>query len=176
MPVNAEKEITKLWKMKQAAQGEICNTYYRWREFALEMAGEGADSLDVALKAAEHFGLYIGKGLLPRLNLLKGDGPFLGMVAGTLAGIWTTEGAPGKGNARGKTQRGHYYLYPRSLAHRRKDIWRAHGRSRPDKGEVVSVHARGHQPLLQKDSNIEMQKAIPRGEGEWVFKLTMEEK
>ena len=56
MPVNAEKEITKLWRTLHAAQGELCKTYYRWREVALEFAGPDTKPVDVALKAAEMMG------------------------------------------------------------------------------------------------------------------------
>jgi len=173
MPVNAEKEITKLWKMKQAAQGEICNTYYRWREFAIELAGDGADPTDVALKAAEHFGLYIGKGLLPRLNLLKGDGTFLGMVASTLAGIWANEGAVVKVAPGEKPNE--------ALITCTRDPWPTAAKTfGVPMEEVALTREKLFQSMLvdigvffQRDLTIEMQKAIPRGEGEWVFKLSM---
>jgi len=60
MPVNAEKEITKLWRSLHNAQGEICKTFYRWREVALEVAGTDVKPLDVALKAAEMMGKDMG--------------------------------------------------------------------------------------------------------------------
>ena len=68
MPVNAEKEITKLWRNLHGAQDEIGKTYYRWREVALEFAGPDVKPLDISLKAAEMMGVDIGKGFLPRLN------------------------------------------------------------------------------------------------------------
>ena len=56
MPVDAEKEIAKIWRAMHSAQDEIGKTYYRWRQVAVEFAGEGAKPLDVALRAAEVFG------------------------------------------------------------------------------------------------------------------------
>jgi hypothetical protein len=41
MPVDAEKEITKLWRNLHSAQAEVGKTYYRWRQVALEIAGSG---------------------------------------------------------------------------------------------------------------------------------------
>lgn len=173
MPVNAEKEITTLWKAKQAAQGEICKTYYRWREFAVGQAGENADPMTVALDAAEAFGRYIGKGLLPRLNLLKGDEAFLGMVAKQLAGTWATEGAVVKVEPGEKPTE--------ALIRCTRDPWPSTAktfgvpmeevaltREKLFQGMLVDVSFFFNRPL-----SIEMQKAIPRGEGEWVFKLSL---
>ena len=64
MPVNAEKEITKLWRNLHSAQTENCKTYYRWREVALEFAGPDVKPLEVGLKAAEMMGKDIGKDFL----------------------------------------------------------------------------------------------------------------
>ncbi len=52
MAFDAEKEISKLWRNLHSAQGEIGRTWYRWRQAALDMAGPGANSLEVSLKAA----------------------------------------------------------------------------------------------------------------------------
>ena len=93
MPVNAEKEITKLWRTLKNTQGEICKTYYRWREATIEIAGPDAKPLDVALKAVEIMGKDVGKSLLPRLNWLKGEEAFLLNLGRSLAGIWSGEGA-----------------------------------------------------------------------------------
>jgi hypothetical protein len=40
MPVDAEKEITRLWRALHSAQDEIGKTYYRWRQVAVEFAGD----------------------------------------------------------------------------------------------------------------------------------------
>ena len=93
MPVNAEKEITKLWRNLHSAQGEICKTFYRWREVALEVAGPDVKPLDVALKAAEMMGKDIGKDFLPRLNWLKGEEAWLMNLGKSYAGNWTNHGA-----------------------------------------------------------------------------------
>ena len=176
MPVNAEKEITKMWKAKQGAQAEICNTYYRWREFALGLAGPDAKPMDVALKAADAFGADIGKGLLPRINLLKGDEAFVGMVAKQLAGLWANEGAlvavePGEKPAE-------------AVIRCTRDPWPTAAKTfGVPMEEVTLTREKLFQAMLgdisvffNRPLAIEMQKAIPRGEGEWVFRLYMEEK
>jgi len=173
MPVNAEKEITKLWKSLQGAQGEICNTYYRWRDFAVDMAGESADPMDVGLKAAEAFGQYIGKGLLPRLNLLKGDEGFLGLVARQLAGAWATEGAavrvePGENpnEAIIRCTRDPWPTAAKTFGVSMEEV--ALSREKMFQAMLVDVSL-----FFNRTLSIEMQKAIPRGEGEWVFKLSL---
>ena len=81
MPVDTEKEISKIHKALHSTQNEIGKTYYRWRQVAVEFAGEGVKPLDVALRAAEVFGKDIGKSLLPRMNWLKGEEGFLMILA-----------------------------------------------------------------------------------------------
>ena len=56
MPVDTEKEISKMHKTLHSTQNEIGKTYYRWRQVAIEFAGEDTKPLDVALRAAEVFG------------------------------------------------------------------------------------------------------------------------
>jgi len=174
MPVNAEKEITKLWKTLQGAQGEICNTYYRWRDFAVQMAGDGADPMEIGLKAAEAFGLYIGKGMLPRLNLLKGDEGFLGLVAKQLAGAWANEGAAVRVEPGEKPNE--------AIIRCTRDPWPTAAKTfGVPMEEVALTREKLFQAMLEdvsvffnKPLAIEMQKAIPRGEGEWVFRLYMD--
>ncbi|MFP4037736.1 MAG: hypothetical protein ACLFUE_09460 [Desulfobacteraceae bacterium] len=174
MPVNAEKEITKLWKSLQAAQKEIHQTYYRWREFALELAGDGADPTETALKAADAFGRYIGKGLLPRLNLLKGDEGFMGMLGKQLAGLWAVEGAV-VNVEKGETPlevilrctRDPWPTAAKEFAVPMEEV--ALARERLFQAMLVDISVFFNRPL-----KIEMQKAIPRGEGEWVFRLWMD--
>ena len=48
MQVDAEKEINKMWKTLHSTQNEIGKTYYRWRQVAVEFAGEDTKPLDVA--------------------------------------------------------------------------------------------------------------------------------
>ena len=174
MPVNAEKEITKLWKDLQGAQSEICNTYYRWREFALDLAGDKADPMDVGLKAAEAFGLYLGKGILPRLNLLKGDEGFLGLVAKQLAGAWANEGAavrvePGENSTEAviRCARDPWPTAAKTFGVSMEEV--ALSREKMFQAMLVDVSL-----FFNRKLSIEMQKAIPRGEGEWVFKLSLD--
>ena len=93
MSFNAEKEITRLWKHLGGAQSEIGKTYMYWRQAALEIAGSDVKPMDVSLKAAEITGLEIGRGLLPRLNWLKGEEAWLMSLANQLASRWITQGA-----------------------------------------------------------------------------------
>lgn len=93
MSFSAEKEISRLWRNLHSAQDEIGKTYYRWRQAALEIAGPDVKPLDVGLKAAEIMGIEIGKGLLPRLNWLKGEEVWLINLAKGIAGNWINQGA-----------------------------------------------------------------------------------
>ena len=92
MPVDAEKEITKLYRALHSAQDEIGKTFYRWRQVAVEFAGADANPQDVALRAAEVFGKDIGKSILPRMNWLKGQEGFMMILGKALAGLWNTDG------------------------------------------------------------------------------------
>ncbi|MGD9125154.1 MAG: hypothetical protein PVG60_08675 [Desulfarculaceae bacterium] len=93
MSFDAEKEITRLWKSLQGAQAEIGKTHMRWRQAVLEILGDKADPKEVGLKAAEIIGTEFGKGLLPRLNWLKGEEAWLMGLAKQYAGNWITQGA-----------------------------------------------------------------------------------
>lgn len=175
MPVNAEKEITTLWRNLHAAQNEICSTYYRWREVALELAGPEARPLDIALKAAEMMGVDIGKSLLPRLNWLKGEDAFMLNLGRQLAGIWANDGAitrveQGEGPSE-------------ILIKCSRDPWpTAAKRYGVPMEEVALTREKLFQTILVDVSvffniplKIEMLKAIPKGEGEWVFRLYKDE-
>jgi len=93
MAFDAEKEITKLWNNLHGAQKEIGRAFYRWRQVALFFAGDKVNPLDVGLKAAEIFGMELGKASLPRLNWLKGEEVWLRSLAGGIAANWITQGA-----------------------------------------------------------------------------------
>ena len=171
MPVNAEKEIGTLWRALHGAQGEICRTYYRWREVALDIAGPGADPLETALKAARIMGRDIGKGLLPRLNWLKGEEGFLLGVGRALAGIWSTEGgivAVEKGENPGE-------VFIRCTRCPWPTAAKEFG---VPMEEVALTRETLFQTILEDASvffniplGIEMLKAIPRGEGEYLLRL-----
>ncbi len=171
MPVNAEKEITKLWRNLHSAQTENLKTYYRWREVALEFAGPDVKPLDVGLKAAEMMGKDIGKTLLPRLNWLKGEEGFLMTLGKALAGFWVTEGglaAVEPGENAGEI-----------LIRCTRDPWPSVAK---DFGvpmeEVALTKERFFQSILEDvnvffniELNIEMLKAIPRGQGVTLLRL-----
>ena len=172
MPVNAEKEITKLWKTLHVAQGEICKTFYRWREVALELAGPDADPQDIALKAAEMMGKDMGKGFFPRLNWLKGEEAFLLNLGRALAGVWLSEG--GIAFAEKGENPGEVFIkctrcpWPTAA--------KAYG---VPMEEVALTRERLFQAILEDVSvffniglKIEMLKAIPRGHGMYLLKLT----
>jgi hypothetical protein len=171
MPVDAEKEITRLWRALHGAQDEIGKTYYRWRQVALELAGPGTQPLDVGLRAAEVFGKEIGKGFLPRLNWLKGEDAFLMNLGRSLADIWGTEGgiaAAEKGASPGEV-----------LIRCTRDPWPSWAKEYGVPMEEVALcRERMFQAILEDVSvffrvalKIEMVKAIPRGQGETVLRL-----
>lgn len=171
MPVNAEKEITKLWRNLHNAQKEICSTFYRWRDAALEVAGPDADPTDIAMKAAEVFGKDMGKNLLPRMNWLKGEEGFMMNLGRALAGTWVTEGGIAfaeKGETPGE-------IFIRCTRDPWPTVAKAYG---VPMEEVALTRERLFQTMLEDvsvfmniDVKIEMLKAIPRGEGEYLFRL-----
>ena len=174
MPVDAEKEITRLWRAMHSAQGEICKTYYRWREVALAVAGPEVAPLEVALKAAEHMGRDIGKSFLPRLNWLKGEEAFLLNLGRALAGIWITEG--GIASAQKGETPGEVFITctrcPWPTAAKEFGV---------PMEEVALTRERLFQTILEDVSvffnvkvKLEMLKAIPRGEGMYLMRLYKE--
>jgi len=174
MPVDAEKEITRLWRSLHSAQGEICKTFYRWREVTLEFAGPDVKPLDVALKASEMMGKDIGKGLLPRLNWLKGEEGFMLNLGRALAGIWITEG--GIATAEAGENPGEVLIKctrcPWPTAAKEYGV---------PMEEVALSRERLFQTILEDvnvffniNLKIEMQKAIPRGEGMYLLRLYKE--
>ncbi len=93
MAFNAEKEIPRLWRHLHSVQDELGRTWYRWRQAAVDIAGEGVDPTEVALKAAQVTGRELGKSFLPRLNWLKGEEEWLMNLARNIAGYWQNQGA-----------------------------------------------------------------------------------
>jgi len=171
MPVNAEKEISNLWRTLHGAQAEICNTFYRWRDVAIEVAGPGVKPLDVALKASEMMGKDIGKNLLPRLNWLKGEEGFILNLGNAIAGIWMTEG--GIAFAEKGENPGEVFIKctrcPWPSAAKQFGV---------PMEEVALSRERLFQTILEDvnvffniNLKIDMLKAIPRGEGMYLFKL-----
>ncbi|HBF42443.1 MAG TPA: hypothetical protein DDW42_02210 [Desulfobacteraceae bacterium] len=174
MPVNAEKEISKLWSSLHRAQGEIFKTFYRWREVAIELAGPESKPLDIGLRAAEMMGKDIGKSLLPRLNWLKGEEGFMMGLSRSLAGMWVTEG--GIASAEKGENPGEIFIKctrcPWPTAAKEYGV---------PMEEVALSRERLFQTILEDvnvffniNLKIEMLKAIPRGEGMYLFRLYKE--
>lgn len=171
MPVNAEKEISKLWKNMHGAQTEICKTYYRWREVALELAGPDADPAGIAVKAAEHMGKDIGKSFLPRLNWLKGEEAFMLNLGRAMAGVWVTEG--GLAFAEKGENPGEVFIRCTRCP------WPTAAKEFGVPMEEVAVTRESLFKAILEDVNmffnidlgLEMLKAIPRGEGEYLIRL-----
>ncbi len=172
MLVDTEKEITKMHRMLYSTRNEIGKTYYRWRQVAVELAGDNVKPLDVSLRAAEVFGKDIGKSFLPRMNWLKGEEGFLMILAKSLAGLWNTEGGLAtieKGEKPGE-------IKIKCL----RDPWPTWAKEYGAPMEEVAVcRERMYQTILEDVSafmnvplKIELQKAIARGEGETVMTLS----
>jgi hypothetical protein len=171
MPVDAEKEITRLWRALHSAQDEIGKTYYRWRQVAVELAGHDVKPLDVGLKAAEVFGKDIGKSILPRMNWLKGEEGFMMILGKTLAGLWITDG----GQASVEKGENPAEIFIKCT----RDPWPSWAKQfGVPMEEVALCRERMYQSILEDVSvfmnislKIELEKAIPRGQGETVLKL-----
>ena len=175
MSFNAEKEISKLWKNLHGAQSEVGKTFYRWRKVALDIAGPDADAREVSLKAAEVFGKDIGKSLLPRLNWLKGEEGFLLNLGKAYANLWNTDGAIATVE-KGENATEVFIKCTR-------DPWPTYAKEFGVPMEEVALYReRLFQTILEDVSvffniklNIEMQKAIPRGQGMWLMRLYKDE-
>jgi hypothetical protein len=176
MSFDAEKEISKLWGSLHAAQNEIGKTYYRWRKVAVDLAGGHVKPLEIGLKAAEAFGKDIGKSLLPRLNWLKGEETFLMMLGQALAGLWVTDGglaAVEKGQQGGevliKCTRDPWPTWAKEFGVPMQELTLCRERMIRSILEDVSI-------FFNIRLGIEVQKAIPRGEGIWLIRLYKEKK
>jgi hypothetical protein len=171
MPVDSEKEITKLYRALHSAQDEIGKTFYRWRQVAVEFAGADANPQDVALRAAEIFGKDIGKSILPRMNWLKGEEGFMMILGKALAGLWNTDG--GRAIAEKGENPGEVFIKCS------RDPWPSWAKQfGVPMEEVALCRERMYQAVLEDVSvfmnislKIELQKAIPRGQGETVLRL-----
>ena len=171
MPVDSEKEITKLYRALHSAQDEIGKTFYRWRQVAVEFAGADANPQDVALRAAEIFGKDIGKSILPRMNWLKGEEGFMMILGKALAGLWNTDG--GRAIAEKGENSGEVFIKCS------RDPWPSWAKQfGVPMEEVALCRERMYQAVLEDVSvfmnislKIELQKAIPRGQGETVLRL-----
>jgi hypothetical protein len=171
MAVNTQKEVSTLWRNLHNVQNEVCKTYYRWREAAIEVAGEKADPLDVAMKATRVMGKDIGRTFLPRLNWLKGKEAFMMSLGKSLAGLWASEGAivtVENGEKEGEI-----------LIKCTRDPWPSVAKEYGVPMEEVALCREKLFATILEDVSIffniklsiEMQKAIPRGEGMYLFRL-----
>ena len=171
MSFDPEKEITKLWRTLHNAQAEIGKTYYRWREVALELAGPDANPMDITLKASESIGKDVAKTFLPRLNWLKGEEAWLMSLAKLYAGVWAAEGAIVK------VEKGEnpFEVFIKCT----RDPWPTAAKENGVSMEEVAVgREKMFQTILEDvniffnvNYNIEMVKAIPRGDGETLLRL-----
>ena len=93
MPVDAEREITRLYSALAFAQGITKSTHYEWRQTALEIAGPDVNPVDITLKFCEIAGKDVSKNFFPALSLLKGEEAFMMSLAGALAGTGIANGA-----------------------------------------------------------------------------------
>jgi len=175
MQFDAEKEIGKVLGGLRAAQGEIGKTYYRWRQVALSIAGDNGNPLDVGLKAAESFGKDIGKSLLPRLNWLKGEAAFPLMLGRALADLWVVDGGAAMAEKGEKPTE--------VFVQCTRDPWPTWAKEfGVPMQEVVLCRERMIRSILEDVSiffniplDIEIRKAIPRGEGMWLIRLYKKE-
>ena len=171
MSFDAEKEVGRLWRSLHSAQAEIGRTHYRWRKAALALAGPDADPMDVGLEAAQLMGEEIGRGLLPRLNWLKGEEAWLMGLARAIAANWANHGAI-VSVEKGENGSELFIKWTRCPW---PTFAKEYGASME---EDVQCCDRILQTILQDvnlffnvDYEIETQKAIPRGEGVCIRRL-----
>ncbi len=93
MPVDPQKEITKLHNALSLSQGVTKSTHYEWRQTALELAGPNVNPIDITLKFWEIAGKDIAKNFLPILSILKGEEALMMNLARALAGTGIANGA-----------------------------------------------------------------------------------
>lgn len=93
MPVDVEREITRLHGALGGAQGVIKSTFYEWRQTALELAGPEANPLDIVLRFWEVAGKDVAGNFLPAMNMAKGEEAFMVNLARALAGTGIANGA-----------------------------------------------------------------------------------
>ena len=134
-------------------------------------AGADTKPIDVALRAAEVFGKDIGKSILPRMNWLKGEEGFMMILGKSLAGLWNADG--GRATAEKGENAGEVFIKCS------RDPWPSWAKQfGVPMEEVALCRERMYQAVLEDVSvfmniplKIELQKAIPRGQGETVLRL-----
>ncbi len=93
MPVDTEKEISRLHNALSLSQGVTKSTHYQWRRTALELAGPNVNPIDVTLKFWEIAGKDIAKNFLSALSILKGEETLMMNLARALAATGIANGA-----------------------------------------------------------------------------------
>jgi hypothetical protein len=119
-------------------------------------------------------GKDIGKSFLPRLNWLKGEDAFMLNLGRALAGLWNTEGGlaaaePGEnpGEAFVRCTRCPWPTAAKEFGVPMEEVALTRERLFQSILEDVNV-------FFNIQLNIEMLKAIPRGQGEYLFRLYKE--
>ena len=165
MPVDPQKELTRLHGALGISQAVIKSTFFEWRQTALELLGPGSDPLNVVLKFWEIAGIDVAKGFFPMLDLRKGEEGVILDLGRALAGTGIANGAVvtvEKGEAPFEALiRWHRCPWP-TFARRygvsmKEDLL---GCDRFLQTIVAEANA-----LLGTDFKIETQKAIPSGDG-----------
>jgi hypothetical protein len=164
MPVDAEKEISRLWRALHSAQDSTIKTFYQWRNAAVGLL-PNANPSEIALKGWEAMAHDLGKSYLPRLSFSKGEEAFLKQVAGLYVNTWQGYGAVVKVE-KGSNPMEAFIKWERcpwpSFA---KDF------GAPLKEDVVGcdlvlqITLKMVNAFMGTNFKIETQKAIPRGEG-----------
>ena len=164
MPVDAEKEITRLWKGLHGAQDTAIKNFYQWRKVAVGLA-KNMNEMDIGLMGWEAMGQELGKSFLPRLSFKKGENAFVQNVAGLIAGAWQGYGAV-VGVKEGATPSEAIITWTRCP-------WPAFAKDfnvpmKEDVGGcdlVLNIIVDMANAFMGTNLKIETQKAIPRGEG-----------
>lgn len=171
-PFDAEQEITKLWAKCQAAQDDIRRTFYQGREAAIQLNPD-KDPEEVALKAYEIKGLDIAKSYFPRVNLSKPT--FVEDIAKLFVNTFRNQGAVVKVE-KSENPNEVFIVWDRCP-------WPTAAKNY---GAPMAEDVRGCDLWMQtalaqvalfanRNLKIETTKAIPRGEGQCVRRLWLEQ-
>lgn len=173
MAFDAEKEITSLWRAFHGVQDDQRNTFYQWREACLQMLGEGADPMDVALKAWEVIGIDTAKAYFPRTNLAKPN--WLQAMANNFVATWMMRGAKIR-LEKGANDNEVLIIWDRCpfpTAAKQYGASMAEDLAGCDMGLKTTVAQLA--AFTNKKLHIETLKAIPKGQGACVRRLWVEE-
>ncbi|OPZ79207.1 MAG: hypothetical protein BWY79_00512 [Actinobacteria bacterium ADurb.Bin444] len=173
MAFDAEREITSLWRAFHGTQDDGRRFFYLWRQTALQLLGDEADPMEVALKAWENIGIDTAKSYFPRTNLSKPN--WLQAIASNFVATWMMRGAKIR-MEKGANDNEILLIWDRCPfpttakqygASMEEDVQGC------DKGLQTTVEQLAL--FTNKKLKIETLKAIPRGEGACVRRLWVEE-